>query len=121
MKLKKNEKFNPCVKKYHRMFYLSEEEKLEVIKKDADYGMMICNCEHISLGEIKDALSRSCPPVSIKGVKRRTRAGFGKCQGGFCQPKVLMLLAEHYGVSPTKIPLNDEGSYIIDHEIKEAK
>ena len=121
MELKKNEKFNPCVKKYHRMFYLSEEEKLEVVKNDSDYGVMVCNCEHISLGEIKDALSRSCPPVSIKGVKRRTRAGFGKCQGGFCQPKVLMLLAEHYGVSPTKIPLNDEGSYIIDHEIKEAK
>jgi glycerol-3-phosphate dehydrogenase len=121
MELKKNEKFNPCVKKYHRMFYLSEEEKFETIKNDSDYGVMVCNCEHISLGEIKDALSRSCPPVSIKGVKRRTRAGFGKCQGGFCQPKVLMLLAEHYGVSPTKIPLNDEGSYIIDHEIKEAK
>ena len=119
--LKSNPNFNPCVKKYHRMHYLSEEEQLEVIKNDPDYGVMICNCEHISLGEIKDALSRSCPPVSIKGVKRRTRSGYGKCQGGFCQPKVLMLLAEHYHVSPTKIPLAEEGSYIIDHEIKEAK
>ena len=119
--LKSNPKFNPCIKPYHRMFYLSEEEKLKVIKENPEYGMMICNCEHISLGEIKDALSRSCPPVSIKGVKRRTRAGYGKCQGGFCQPKVLMILAKHYGVSPTKIPLAEEGSYIIDHEIKEAK
>ena len=119
--LKKNPHFNPCIKPYHRMFYLSEEEKLAAIKEDPDYGMMVCNCEHISLGEIKDALSRSCPPVSIKGVKRRTRAGYGKCQGGFCQPKVLMILAKHYGVSPTKIPLAEEGSYIIDHEIKEVK
>ena len=119
--LKSNPKYNPCVKKYHRMYYLSQEEKLEAIKNDPDYGVMICNCEHISLGEIKDALSRSCPPVSIKGVKRRTRAGYGKCQGGFCQPKVLMLLAKHYGVSPTEIPLAEDGSYIIDHEIKEAK
>ena len=119
--LKKNPHFNPCIKPYHRMFYLSEEEKLAAIKEDPDYGMMVCNCEHISLGEIKDALSRSCPPVSIKGVKRRTRAGYGKCQGGFCQPKVLMLLAEHYHVSPTEIPLAEDGSYIIDHEIKEAK
>ena len=121
IELKNNPSFNPCIKPYHRMHYLSEEEQLEVIKNDSDYGKIICNCEHISLGEIKDALSRSCPPVSIKGVKRRTRAGYGKCQGGFCQPKVLMILAEHYGVSPTKIPLAEEGSYIIDHEIKEAK
>ena len=121
IELKNNPSFNPCIKPYHRMHYLSEEEQLEVIKNDPDYGRIICNCEHISLGEIKDALSRSCPPVSIKGVKRRTRAGYGKCQGGFCQPKVLMILAEHYGVSPTKIPLAEEGSYIIDHEIKEAK
>ena len=120
--LKSNPNFNPCVKKYHRMHYLSEEEQLQVIKDNPDYGMMICNCEHISLGEIEDALSRSCPPVSIKGVKRRTRAGYGKCQGGFCQPKVLMLLAKHYHVSPTEILLAEEGSYIIDHEIKkEAK
>ena len=119
--LKSNPKYNPRVKKYHRMHYLSEEEQLEVIKNDPDYGMIICNCEHISLGEIKDALSRSCPPVSIKGVKRRTRSGYGKCQGGFCQPKVLMLLAKHCNVSPTKIPLAEDGSYIIDHEIKEAK
>ena len=121
IKLENNLAFNPCVKPYHRMHYLSEEEQLEVIKNDSDYGKIICNCEHISLGEIKDALSRSCPPVSIKGVKRRTRSGYGKCQGGFCQPKVLMILAEHYGVSPTKILLAEEGSYIIDHEIKEVK
>ncbi len=119
--LKSNPSYNPCVKKYHRMFYLSEEEKLQAIKENPEYGEMVCNCEHISLGEINDALSRSCPPVSIKGVKRRTRAGYGKCQGGFCQPKVLMILAKHYGVSPAEIPLAEDGSYIIDHIIKEAK
>ena len=119
--LKSNPKFNPTIKPYHRMHYLSEEEQRQVIKENPEYGEIICNCEHISLGEIKDALSRSCPPVSIKGVKRRTRSGYGKCQGGFCQPKVLMILAKHYGVSPTKIPLAEDGSYIIDHEIKEVK
>ena len=118
---KSNPKYNPCIKPYHRMHYLSEEEQLQAIKENPDFGEIICNCEHISLGEIKEALSRSCPPVSIKGVKRRTRSGYGKCQGGFCQPKVLLLLAKHYGVSPTQIPLAEEGSYIIDHEIKEAK
>lgn len=121
MKLENNPNFNPKVKPYHRMHYLSEEAQIQTIKENSDFGEIICNCEHISLGEIKEALSRSCPPVSIKGVKRRTRAGFGKCQGGFCQPKILLLLAKHYGVSPTEIPLNEDGSYIIDHLIKEAK
>ncbi|MBO6262561.1 MAG: FAD-dependent oxidoreductase [Bacilli bacterium] len=121
MDLKDNPSFNPCVKPYHRMHYLSEEQQIQTIKDNPEFGEIICNCEHISLGEINEALSRSCPPVSIKGVKRRTRAGFGKCQGGFCQPKILLLLAKHYGVSPMEIPLNEDGSYIIDHLIKEAK
>ena len=121
IELKNNPSFNPCIKPYHRMHYLSEEEQRKVIEENPEYGEIICNCEHISLGEIKDALSRSCPPVSIKGVKRRTRSGYGKCQGGFCQPKVLMILAKHYGVKPMDIPLSEEGSYIIDHEIKEVK
>lgn len=121
IKLENNPSFNPKVKPYHRMYYLSEEAQIQTIKENSDFGEIICNCEHISLGEIKEALSRSCPPVSIKGVKRRTRAGFGKCQGGFCQPKILLLLARHYDVSPTEIPLNEDGSYIIDHLIKETK
>ena len=116
--LKSNPKYNPCVKKYHRMFYLNEEEKKQAIKENPEYGEIVCNCEHISLGEINDALSRSCPPVSIKGVKRRTRAGYGKCQGGFCQPKILLLLAKHYGVSPLDIPLDDEGSNILLEKVK---
>ena len=119
--LKSNPNFNPCIKPYHRMHYLSEEEQLQAIKENPEFVEIICNCEHISLCEIKEALSRSCPPVSIKGVKRRTRSGYGKCQGGFCQPKVLMILAKHYGLKPMDIPLAEEGSYIIDHEIKEAK
>ena len=121
LKLEKNPNFNPKVKPYHRMHYLSEEQQIQAIKENSDFGEIVCNCEHISLGEIKESLERSCPPVSIKGVKRRCRAGFGKCQGGFCQPKILLLLAKHYNVSPTEIPLNEDGSYIIDHLIKEAQ
>lgn len=119
--LKSNPNFNPYVKKYHRMYYLSQQDKIKTIKNDPNYGQIVCNCEHISLGEILDCLSRSCPPVSIKGVKRRCRAGYGKCQGGFCQPKVLAILAKYYHISPLDVPLNDVGSYIVDHEIKEAK
>ena len=121
MELKEKASYNPNVKKYKRMHYLSEEEQIAAIKENPEYGQIVCNCEKISLGEIKDALSRSCPPLSIKGIKRRVRAGYGKCQGGFCQPKVLLILAEHYHISPTEVLYDDEGSNIIDHLIKEGQ
>ena len=79
---------------------------------------MICNCEKISLGEIEDVLSRSLPCLTIKAVKKRTRAGFGKCQGGFCQSKVLFLLADKLNISPLEVNYDGEGSYILKEESK---
>lgn len=119
--LKNNPSFNPCVKPYHRLFNMLQEHDTSYLKDHPEYGEVICNCEKVTLGEINDVLSRSCPPHSIKGLKRRTRAGFGKCQGGFCQPNVLFLLAKHYGVSPLDIPLDDEGSNILLVKVKEVK
>ncbi|HHT67105.1 MAG TPA: NAD(P)/FAD-dependent oxidoreductase [Erysipelotrichaceae bacterium] len=118
--LNKKANFNPYVKKYPRLAEMSKDERNKLIKANPDFGKMICNCEKISLGEIKEALSRSCPPVSIKGIKRRVRAGFGKCQGGFCQPKVLLILAKHYHLSPSEVLYDEEGSYVIDHQIREG-
>ncbi|MBQ2493890.1 MAG: (2Fe-2S)-binding protein, partial [Bacilli bacterium] len=67
---------------------------------------------------IEDVLSRSVPAKTIKAVKKRTRAGFGKCQGGFCQPKVLLLLAKYYGESPLNVLYDKDGSEILDKESK---
>ena len=119
--LKKNENFNPRVKKYNVVFDMSLEERQALVAKDPDYGKIICNCEHIPLGQIKDVLSRSVPPHSVKGVKRRVRAGYGKCQGGFCQPSVVLLLAKHYGISPLEVSYDQEESPIILEKVKEVK
>ena len=116
--LKEKKGFNPCVKKYVNIAKLSEEEKERLIKENPHYGEMICNCEKVSLGEIEDVLSRSLPTLTIKAIKKRTRAGFGKCQGGFCQPKVLFLLAKHLGVSPLEVLYDRNGSQILDKESK---
>ncbi len=113
----KNPNFNPRVKRYIKSSTATKEE----ISNNPELGQLICSCENVSLAEIKDILSRSCPPHSIKGVKRRTRAGFGLCQGGFCQSKILLLLAKHYGVSPLDIPYDDNGSYILKEEVKDVK
>ncbi|MCR5505458.1 MAG: NAD(P)/FAD-dependent oxidoreductase [Bacilli bacterium] len=119
--LEKKENYNPRVKKYKVMHDMTLKEQEEVVKEDPSYGQIICNCEHIPLGQIQDCLSRSVPPRSVKGVKRRVRAGYGKCQGGFCQPSIVLLLAKHYGISPLEVPYDQEKSPILMEKVKEVK
>lgn len=118
---KKNEGYKKTIKKYIKPQTLSVEEQNEIIKKNPDYGQIVCNCELVSLGEIKDALNRSLPCLTIKALKKRTRAGFGPCQGGFCQPEVLRLLSERLGIAPTDVLYDKEGSQIILNKVKEDK
>ena len=114
--------FKDSVRKRINMSKLSIEERNKIIKDNPDYGEVICNCEKVTLGEIKDELSRSVPPMTVKAIKKRTRAGFGKCQGGFCQPLVIRILAEHFKVDMDKILLDKNGSNICRYETKkEAK
>ena len=122
IELKENKNFNPYVRKHINPRALSVEERNKLIKEHPEYGEIVCNCEKVTLGEIKDELSRSVPPRSVKALKKRTRAGFGKCQGGFCQPIVIKLLAEHFSVDMSKIKLDKDGSEICKYETKkEAK
>lgn len=114
----KKESYNPRVRKYIRLKELNDKEKIEFIKDHKEYGQIICNCEAVSLGEILDVLSRSVPPRTIKAVKKRTRAGFGKCQGGFCQSKVLFLLAKYFNKDPKDILYDKDDSNVL---LKKAK
>lgn len=116
--LEENKNFNPNVRKVHRLYYSTLSKDYSYMNEHENYSEVICSCEKVTLGEILDQLNRSCPPHSVKGLKRRTRAGFGKCQGGFCQPRIVLLLAKHYGVSPLDIPLDDEGSNILLEKVK---
>ena len=116
--LEEKKDYNPKVRKYHRLNEMSEEERNQMIKENPDYGKIICSCEKVSLGEIKELLNRSVPPTTVKGVKRRCRAGFGKCQGGFCSPMVTLILADHYKVSPLDIKWDKENSPILVEEVK---
>ncbi len=118
LNMKEKANYNPNIKPYIKMNNLSIEERNGIIKKNPKYGQMICNCEKISLGEIEDVLSRSLPCLTIKAVKKRTRAGFGKCQGGFCQSKVLFLLADKLNISPLEVNYDGEGSNILKEESK---
>ncbi len=113
--------YNPRIKKYVKIKNLSLEEKQKYFKQNKDYGTIICKCEQISKGEIQDCLNRSCPPHSIKGLKRRLRVGFGKCQGGMCQSEALQILADFYHIDKKDIPYDGKGSYILLKKTKEEE
>jgi glycerol-3-phosphate dehydrogenase len=111
--LKEKKNYNPRIKKYTKPKLLNEAEIAELHKKDPRFARMICNCEQVSEGEIVEILSRSVPVNSIKAVKKRLRAGFGKCQGGFCQIHVMKVMADFYKVPLSKIVFDEEDSYIV--------
>ena len=92
---------------------LSDEERAELIKKDPAYGNIICRCEMITEGEIIDAIKRPLGAKSLDGVKRRTRAGMGRCQSGFCSPRTIEILARERGVDPAEITKAGGDSKII--------
>lgn len=92
---------------------LSREERAELIKKNPAYGNIICRCEMITEGEIIDAINRPLGAKSLDGVKRRTRAGMGRCQAGFCSPRTIEILARERGVDPSEITKSGGNSKII--------
>lgn len=92
---------------------LSLEERDELIRREPAYGNIICRCEMISEGEILDAIHRPLGAKSLDGVKRRTRAGMGRCQAGFCSPKTMEILARELGVSMFDITKSGAGSEIV--------
>lgn len=118
IKLERKESFNPYVKKYMIPRDLTLEDRAKLIESDPLYGHIICRCEQVSEGEIRDVLDRSCPPHSIKGIKKRTRAGFGKCQGGICQPLVANFLAKKNGDTLLNILYDSINTPIVSKETK---
>lgn len=92
---------------------LSREERSALIKEKPEYGNIICRCETISEGEILDAIHRPLGAKSLDGVKRRTRAGMGRCQAGFCSPRVMEILSRELGVGMDEITKSGEGSKLI--------
>lgn len=99
---------------------LSDLEKNELIKRDPAFGRVICRCETITEGEIVAALHSVIPARSINGVKRRCNAGMGRCQGGFCSPRVCRIIARELGIDETEVVEEKEGSNVLYSRLKEV-
>ena len=106
-------------KREHIVFKeLSAEEKNELIRRDPRYGRVVCRCETVTEGEIVAALHSPIPPRSINGVKRRCNAGMGRCQGGFCGPRVQEIIARELGLDQAEVLLEQAGSTILTGRTK---
>lgn len=92
---------------------LSVAERNELIRQNPAYGNIICRCEMISEGEILDAIHRPLGARSLDGVKRRTRAGMGRCQSGFCSPRTMELLHRELGIPMEELTKAGGGSKLI--------
>lgn len=92
---------------------LSQDEKGILIKKDPRYGRIICRCEGITEGEIVDVIKRSFGKITLDGVKRRCRPGMGRCQGGFCGPRVQEIISRELDIKMEDVLLENENSVIL--------
>lgn len=97
--------------KFNKMTY---EEKNEFIKQNPEYGKIVCRCETITEGEIRDAIRRNPRATDMDGVKRRTRSGMGRCQGGFCSPYVMRLISEENGIAMEEVTKKGGNSYMVE-------
>ena len=95
------------------------EERAKFIAENPDYGTIICRCETVSKGEILDAIRRPIPATNLDAIKRRVRAGMGRCQGGFCGPRVVGILEKELGISPLEVTKRGKSSYILSMRAKE--
>lgn len=110
---KLNQKFNPIRKRIIRFDKLSDEEKKELIRKNPAYGRIICRCENITEGEIIDVIRRKVGARTLDGVKKRIRPGTGRCQGGFCSPRVIEILSRELEKDMPDIVKDSLDSYIL--------
>lgn len=114
-----NPAWNPNRKGIPDLSHMSETERNEYIRRRPAYGNIVCRCEEISEGEIIDAIRSPIPVRTVDGIKRRVRAGMGRCQGGFCLPHVMSVLHEETGYDFCEITKKGRTSTVLSEETKQ--
>lgn len=116
LQLSKKEDFNPCRKRTLPFRDLSDDQRREFIAQDSKWGHIVCRCEHVTEAEVVEAIRRGA--TTLDGVKFRTRAGMGRCQGGFCGPRVVEILAKELNIPPIQVTKKGGNSRVLLCESK---
>ncbi|MBU3811528.1 MAG: FAD-dependent oxidoreductase, partial [Candidatus Niameybacter stercoravium] len=115
-----NLNFNPIREGIRSFKEASEEERKKLVDQDKKYGHIVCRCETITEAEILQAIRGPLGAKTVDGVKRRTRAGMGRCQGGFCMNRIVELLAEELHIELEEVRKNTAGSELLVADLKEG-
>lgn len=115
-----NKNFNPWREPYKAIATMKEDELNDLIKKEPAYGCVVCRCETVSLGEIRAACHRNIPINSLDAIKRRTRAGMGRCHGGFCTPKIMEIINEELKIPKEEITKSGGKSFVVCDQTKQV-
>ena len=97
---------------------MNDDERMDAVRKNPQYGSIICRCETVTEAEIRQAIHRPVGARTIDGVKRRTRAGMGRCQGGFCSPRVAQIISEETGIPLSQIRKGGGDSKILSDTVE---
>jgi glycerol-3-phosphate dehydrogenase len=117
LEVEENPRFNPYGKGITHFSDLSEQEKEALIAKDRRYGHVVCRCETVTEGEVVEAISRGA--TTLDGVKFRTRAGMGRCHGGFCGPRIINILARELGIPEEQVTKKGGRSQLLLYKSKQ--
>ena len=118
--LKEKETWLPLPKRKKPFYEMSNRERAEAVAEDPAYGNLICRCEVVTEAEIRQAIRRPVGATTVDGVKRRTRSGMGRCQGGFCSPAVVRILSEELGIPMEQVTKSGGGSYLLTSSVADA-
>jgi glycerol-3-phosphate dehydrogenase len=113
-----NDRFNPLRKRQVRFSELDLKQKDELIRANPLYGHIVCRCENVSEAEVVRALNDRIAARSLDGVKRRTRAGQGRCQGGFCMPRIVEIASREMNISKEHVVKSEGKSYVLSGRTK---
>ncbi len=122
-------KYNPQLKsgytvvmpRHNRLDRLDGAQLDSLIKADCAWGRIVCRCEKVTEAEIVEAIHSPLPATTVDAVKRRTRAGMGRCQGGFCGPKVMEIISRELGIPLEEVKKGGDGSAIARYRVKEVE
>lgn len=118
LELRNKDSWNGICHDIRKPFELPSEEREKLIRDFPEYGRIICRCETITEGEIIDSIRRPLGARSLDGVKRRTRAGMGRCQGGFCSPRVMEIISRETGIPLDNVTKSGGDSRILNGRTK---
>ena len=117
--LEANPEFNPIRKGIRRFIEMSSEEKKAAIAENPDYGEVVCRCENVSRAEILQAIHNPLGVHTVIGIKNRTRATMGRCQGGYCETRITKMIEEELGIAPENVRYSKADGYMFTGKVRE--